>query len=130
MLPSTELFCSSDWWPATPAQPTRTPEGHNHPTHSRPEPSTNRRQGNPWFSLLLSLFPFRSLIQDFKIGSMSLGEQAKRKAAHAAVDDYIAKRLQNVDEEAPLVVGIGSGSTIVYAVERLIEIVGEAKKAH
>jgi hypothetical protein len=88
--------------------------------------------GFPSFSLLLSLFPFRSLadLKRSRLSSMSLVEQAKKKAAHAAVDDYISKHLQNVDEEAPLVVGIGSGSTIVYAVERLIEIVGEAKKAH
>lgn len=79
-----------------------------------------------------SRFPFSFFghLYTLRLSSMSLVEQAKKKAAHAAVDDYIAKHLQNVDEEAPLVVGIGSGSTIVYAVERLIEIVGEAKKAH
>ncbi len=39
-------------------------------------------------------------------------EQAKRKAGYAAVDEYI---------QDGMVVGIGSGSTVVYAVERLVE---------
>jgi ribose 5-phosphate isomerase A len=63
-------------------------------------------------------------------GVMSLVEKAKEKAAHAAVNEYIVKHLENADEPTPLVVGIGSGSTIVYAVERLIEVVAEAMKAN
>ena len=39
-------------------------------------------------------------------------EQAKRKAGYAAVDEYI---------QDGMVIGIGSGSTVVYAVNRLVE---------
>ncbi|MHA1519855.1 MAG: ribose 5-phosphate isomerase A [Promethearchaeota archaeon] len=39
-------------------------------------------------------------------------EQAKRKAGYAAVDEFI---------QDGMVVGIGSGSTVVYAVDRLVE---------
>lgn len=51
-------------------------------------------------------------------------EEAKRKAARAAVDDYIVPELAKGgdDMQGPLVVGVGSGSTIVYAVERLFEV--------
>jgi ribose 5-phosphate isomerase A len=40
----------------------------------------------------------------------ALIEEAKKKAAYAAVDDIITKDTK--------VLGIGSGSTIVYAVQR------------
>jgi ribose 5-phosphate isomerase A len=43
----------------------------------------------------------------------SLIEEAKKKAAYTAVDDYVTKDTK--------VLGIGSGSTIVYAVQRLTE---------
>jgi ribose 5-phosphate isomerase A len=58
----------------------------------------------------------------------SLVEQAKKTAAFRAVDEYIAPHVGHTGG-TPLVVGIGSGSTIVYAVERLIEVVSEANKA-
>jgi len=45
-------------------------------------------------------------------------ESAKRKAAYAAVDEFVR------DSH---VVGIGSGSTVVYAVERLLQRVREEK---
>ena len=45
-------------------------------------------------------------------------EDAKKKAGYAAVDDYIKDKM---------VVGIGSGSTVVYAVERLVQRVKEEK---
>ncbi|MDP2438282.1 MAG: ribose 5-phosphate isomerase A [archaeon] len=44
---------------------------------------------------------------------LGLIESAKRAAAHLAVDRFVA---------SDMVVGIGSGSTVVYAVERLIEL--------
>jgi len=43
-------------------------------------------------------------------------EEAKRKAAHKAVDDYLKNNT---------VIGIGSGSTIVYAVERIAQIISQ-----
>src|SRR5579872_4877207 len=46
---------------------------------------------------------------------MDLIEIAKQKAAWAAVDECIAVKPNNEQQ----VIGIGSGSTIVYAVERL-----------
>lgn len=45
-------------------------------------------------------------------------EDAKRKAAYAAVDEYV---------KDGMVVGVGSGSTVVYAVDRLIERVQSEK---
>merc|ERR1712002_1287828 len=45
---------------------------------------------------------------------MSDIEQGKKTAAYAAVNDYVINNMK---------LGIGSGSTIVYAVERLAEIV-------
>lgn len=45
-------------------------------------------------------------------------ESAKRKAAYAAVNDFVKDRQ---------VVGVGSGSTVVYAVERIIQRVEEEK---
>lgn len=44
--------------------------------------------------------------------SQSPLEQAKQKAAHRAVNDHVKSGMK---------VGIGSGSTVVYAVERLVE---------
>jgi ribose 5-phosphate isomerase A len=46
--------------------------------------------------------------------SLSAIEKAKRLAAHAAVDDHFPKPAK--------VVGIGSGSTIIYAVERILQL--------
>lgn len=46
------------------------------------------------------------------MSTLSLVEEAKRQAARRAVDDYV---------RSGMVVGVGSGSTIVYAVERLVE---------
>mmetsp|Transcript_9585 Transcript_9585/g.16832 ORF Transcript_9585/g.16832 Transcript_9585/m.16832 type:complete len:240 (+) Transcript_9585:49-768(+) len=43
-------------------------------------------------------------------------EKAKRKAARAAVDEFVKDGMN---------VGVGSGSTVVYAVERLVELVKE-----
>ncbi len=43
---------------------------------------------------------------------MSLIEEAKKKAAYAAVDEFV---------EDNMVLGIGSGSTVVYAVDRIAE---------
>lgn len=45
-------------------------------------------------------------------------ENAKKKAGYAAVDDFI---------KDGMVIGIGSGSTVVYAVERLVERVKKEK---
>jgi len=63
---------------------------------------------------------------------MAEEEEAKKKAAHAAVDEAVGPLLslahESSDASSPLVVGIGSGSTIVYAVERLIELVTEVRK--
>jgi len=53
--------------------------------------------------------------------SMASIESAKKKAAVAAVDEFVKK----TSELQPL--GIGSGSTIVYAVQRLAERVKEEK---
>lgn len=50
-----------------------------------------------------------------KLVTMSL-EAAKKLAASRAVDDYVTR---------DMVLGIGSGSTIVYAVQRLQEVVKE-----
>lgn len=44
--------------------------------------------------------------------SLSLIEQAKQKAAYAAVDEFV---------KDGMVVGVGSGSTVVYAVERIVQ---------
>ena len=52
------------------------------------------------------------------MSTLSPVESAKRKAAYAAVDEYVA------DNQ---VIGIGSGSTVVYAVERLVQRVREEK---
>jgi hypothetical protein len=46
------------------------------------------------------------------VGALSLVEAAKRMAARRAVDEYV---------RSGAVVGVGSGSTIVYAVERMGE---------
>ncbi len=48
--------------------------------------------------------------------SNELIEQAKKKAGYAAVDEFV---------EDNMILGIGSGSTVVYAVERLIDRVKE-----
>ncbi|PVV01395.1 hypothetical protein BB560_004188 [Smittium megazygosporum] len=45
---------------------------------------------------------------------MSLVETAKRIAARAAVDKHLTKKIR--------VLGVGSGSTIVYAFERVVEL--------
>ncbi len=47
--------------------------------------------------------------------SVSSIEEAKRRAAYAAVDEFV------VGGREPVRVGVGSGSTIVYAVERLAQ---------
>jgi ribose 5-phosphate isomerase A len=41
-------------------------------------------------------------------------EKAKRLAAHAAVHDHFPRRAR--------VVGIGTGSTIIYAVEKILQL--------
>jgi ribose 5-phosphate isomerase A len=46
--------------------------------------------------------------------SLSVIEKAKRLAAHAAVHDHFPRPAK--------VVGIGSGSTIVYAVEKILQL--------
>lgn len=46
--------------------------------------------------------------------SLSTIEKAKRLAAHAAVHDHFPRPAK--------VVGIGSGSTIVYAVEKILQL--------
>ena len=46
----------------------------------------------------------------------SLAEQAKKKASYQAVDSQLNP------SQSQMVVGIGSGSTVVYAVERLGEL--------
>lgn len=46
--------------------------------------------------------------------SLSTVEKAKRLAAHAAVEDHFPRPAK--------VVGIGSGSTIVYAVEKILQL--------
>ena len=44
--------------------------------------------------------------------SADLIEQSKRLAAYAAVDEFV---------QDGMVVGVGSGSTVVYAVDRIVE---------
>jgi ribose 5-phosphate isomerase A len=46
--------------------------------------------------------------------SLSTIEKAKRLAAHAAVQDHFTKPAK--------VVGIGSGSTVIYAVEKILQL--------
>jgi ribose 5-phosphate isomerase A len=46
--------------------------------------------------------------------SLSTVEKAKRLAAHTAVEDHFPRPAR--------VVGIGSGSTIVYAVEKILQL--------
>jgi ribose 5-phosphate isomerase A len=52
--------------------------------------------------------------------SNDLIETAKKKAAYAAVDEFVKDNM---------VLGIGSGSTVVYAVERIVQRV-KAEKLH
>jgi len=49
----------------------------------------------------------------------NLVNAAKQKAAHSAINDHVLKK------EGLQVIGIGSGSTVVFAVERLAEVVKE-----
>jgi len=53
-----------------------------------------------------------------KAGEPAPVELAKKKAAYAAVDDFVKDKQ---------VLGVGSGSTVVYAVERLAQRVKEEK---
>jgi len=46
-------------------------------------------------------------------------ESAKKKAAFAAVDEFVNEKVKNI--------GIGSGSTVVYVVERLKQLLSEKK---
>ena len=66
-----------------------------------------------WLCSSISRHP-SSDVADPSIMAQALSgiEAAKRKAAHQAVDDYV----QNGQ-----VVGVGSGSTVVYVAERLAE---------
>ncbi len=50
--------------------------------------------------------------------SKELIEEAKKKAGYAAVDEFV---------QDGMVLGIGSGSTVVYAVERLVQRVREER---
>lgn len=56
--------------------------------------------------------PPLSLSRSLMSSSLSPQELAKQKAAHQAVDEHVRSGMR---------VGIGSGSTVVYAVERLVE---------
>jgi len=53
-----------------------------------------------------------------KDGAQQPVELAKKKAAYAAVDDFVKDKQ---------IIGVGSGSTVVYAVERLAQRVREEK---
>ncbi|ORX70932.1 ribose 5-phosphate isomerase [Linderina pennispora] len=53
------------------------------------------------------------------MSTLSLVEQAKRSAAFAAVDKHVTPSVR--------VLGVGSGSTVVYAAERLLELKNEGK---
>ncbi|KAI8322098.1 ribose 5-phosphate isomerase [Martensiomyces pterosporus] len=53
------------------------------------------------------------------MSSLSLVEQAKRSAAFAAVDKHVLPSVR--------VLGVGSGSTVVYATERLLELKNQGK---
>ncbi|KAJ1721938.1 ribose-5-phosphate isomerase rki1 [Coemansia erecta] len=53
------------------------------------------------------------------MSSANIVEQAKRTAAFAAVDKHVDSSVR--------VLGIGSGSTVVYAAERLLELKNEGK---
>jgi len=65
------------------------------------------------------------------MASDSKVEEAKRKAASAAVDEYVKNNMVRLGVPCAVnypfidsglqVVGIGSGSTVVYAVERIAE---------
>ena len=49
----------------------------------------------------------------------SLAEQAKKKASYQAIESQVSA--------ADRVIGIGSGSTVVYAVERLAQLYAQGK---
>lgn len=59
---------------------------------------------------------FKADIDPKRLEGLSLKEQAKLRAAYAAIDENVC------DGQ---VVGVGSGSTIVYAVDRLVDRVHE-----
>ena len=53
--------------------------------------------------------------------SLSLVESAKRQAAYRAVDEHFPR--PSVEHlEQPLVIGIGSGSTVIYVIERILQL--------
>lgn len=64
-------------------------------------------------SKISSNYPFTPLTF-LDPSTLSPVEKAKRLAAHAAVHDHFPRSAR--------VVGIGSGSTIVYAVEKILEL--------
>ncbi|KAI9294731.1 ribose 5-phosphate isomerase [Neoconidiobolus thromboides FSU 785] len=49
-------------------------------------------------------------------------EASKKLAAYQAVNEYVLPLLDNKSNNQPLAIGIGSGSTIVYVIDRLVEI--------
>jgi DNA-binding transcriptional regulator LsrR (DeoR family) len=53
--------------------------------------------------------PAVALVPQSSTAGLPLVEAAKQKAAHAAVDEFVRNNM---------VLGVGSGSTVVYAVER------------
>ena len=60
----------------------------------------------------------------------SLVETAKRQAARRAIDDFVPINPPgSASTSVPLRLGVGSGSTIVYAIQRLAERVQDPNEA-
>lgn len=59
--------------------------------------------------------------------SLSASDLCKRAAARACVDVHV---LSSSSSASPLLIGIGSGSTIVFAIERIAEKVKSDKNLH
>ena len=60
---------------------------------------------------------FRSFIFRFRYYSMDSIEQGKKNAAFAAVNDHVTRKGMKI--------GVGSGSTVKYVVDRLQELAEE-----
>ncbi|KAF8428775.1 putative ribose-5-phosphate ketol-isomerase [Tirmania nivea] len=52
--------------------------------------------------------------------SLSSVESAKRQAAHLAVDAHFPRSIS--PPSSPILIGIGSGSTVIYVVERILQL--------
>ena len=52
--------------------------------------------------------------------TLSLVESAKQQAAYRAVDEHFPR--PSVERRGPLIIGIGSGSTVIYVIERILQL--------